>query len=263
MNDICQGFGNNNQQFYLEPQVSLPSKFDGSRENCRSFLNQVRLIFLLQPKRYPDDRTKVGFCGTLLSGAAAAWFSPLFESNSPLLNDWDSFSEELAKCFGGFDRTMEAANQLHSLRQGAKSASEYASKFRLLSTDLSWGEEALVDTFRRGLRDEVKDLMITLPYPKGLMEAIEFAVRCDNRLMERKAEKRTSETWMNRFIKQNDGVAPMELDATRKLSPGTKHLSEEEKNRRRRENLCLYCGQKGHFLSNCQIRQGNGLVRPN
>ena len=39
----------------LEPKVSLPEKFDGSRSRLRGFLNQIRLIFLLQPRRYSED----------------------------------------------------------------------------------------------------------------------------------------------------------------------------------------------------------------
>ena len=263
MEDVNQDQVNWPTQMHLEPQVSLPSKFDGSQTSCRNFLNQVQLIFFLQPKRYSDNRTKVGFCATLLTGAAASWFSPLFESNSPLLNDWNAFSRELAQHFGGLDRAREAANQLHSLKQGALSASDYASKFRLLSSDLAWGENALVDLFHRGLRDEVKDLMITLPHPKTLMEAVSFAVRCDNRLSERKEERSTTGFWTARTSKPSRDVVPMELDATKRQVPGMRTLSTEEKTRRRMQNLCLYCGGKGHFLKSCPVRQGNGAVRFN
>ena len=43
--------------------------------------------------------------------------------------------------------------------------------------------------FRYGLRNDVKDLLLTFPEePKSLIEAIGRAVRCDNRLFERRSE---------------------------------------------------------------------------
>ena len=41
-------------------------------------------------------------------------------------------------------------------------------------------------------------------------------------------------------------VVPMEVDAMRR-GP----LSAEEKDRRRRNNLCMYCGAGEHFANNC------------
>lgn len=244
---------------YYEPQVSLPNKFDG-KSNCRNFLNQVRIIFLLQPKRYPTDNIKVGFFATLLTGAAAAWFSPLFENGSPLLENWEIFVAEFERCFGDFDRSSVAANKIHALKQGWMTVSEYASAFRQISCDLNWGEEALMDTFRRGLRDDVKDLLITLPPPTSLMEAIHYAVRCDNRLMERKSEKLFVRNWEPRHP-SNSNAVPMEIDATKITSSKPNMLSQEERNRRRRENLCLYCGKANHRIQSCPVRLGKGPVR--
>ena len=53
-----------------EPRVSLPEKFDGTRSKFRGFVNQVRLITILQPQRYPTDVARVGLVGTLLTGQA-------------------------------------------------------------------------------------------------------------------------------------------------------------------------------------------------
>ena len=242
----------------IEPNVSLPAKFDGTKSHCRDFLNQVRLIFQLQPRRYPDDRTRIGFIGTLLTGTAAAWFSPLFENNSPSLTDFARFTQEFEENFGDFDRATTAANQIRNLRQGFKTASEYAANFRRISCDLRWGEGALIDQFRHGLNNEIKDLLLTLPIPVTLQEAITSAVRCDNRLIERRNERHTEGPFIPRsnFI---NGPTPMELDATRirfgKLTP-------EEKSRRRNSGLCLYCGKPGHVASNCPAKKpGNAQVR--
>ena len=87
-----------------EPKVSLPDKFDGTRSHFRGFINQIKLIIRLQPQRYPDDFRRVGLVGTLLSGPAQAWFAPLIETSSPLLDNFDDFLKEFEATFGETDR---------------------------------------------------------------------------------------------------------------------------------------------------------------
>ena len=41
----------------------------------------------MQPEVYDTDALKIGFLGSLLSGPALKWFSPLLEKESPLLED--------------------------------------------------------------------------------------------------------------------------------------------------------------------------------
>jgi hypothetical protein len=59
----------------------------------------------------------------------------------------------------------------------------------------------------------------------------------------------------------------MELNAIpdRRGQPKFKKLTPEEKERRRREGLCLYCGSNQHHLDGCNLRkpQGKGPQRPN
>lgn len=245
-----------------EPAISLPNKFYGKKEDCRNFINQVKMIFELQPSKFTTDRGKICFIGTLLSGAASTWFTPLFEEDSYLLTDLGAFLEEMELNFGDFDRETTAANQLQVLKQGNRSASEYAAEFRRICSDLSWGEGAFVDYFRRGLSEEIKDSMLTLPVPTTLHEATQAAVRCDERIRERRNDRRGGYAWRSNS-RSTQGPTPMEIDAIREAT--TRAVSAEERARRRDENLCFYCGKTGHLLRNCQARrgsQGNGQVRP-
>jgi hypothetical protein len=88
--------------------------------------------------------------------------------------------------FGDSDKARTLANKLRRLQQGTRSAIVYASKFRQLACDVNWGEAALIDQFRYGLRDDVQDLLLTLADPSSFNEAITQAIRCDNRLFERR-----------------------------------------------------------------------------
>jgi hypothetical protein len=175
-----------------EPKISLPEKFDGTRLKFRGFVSQVRLIMQLHPRRYFDDTTRVGFIGTLLIGTIAAWFTPILETSSPLLQDFNAFMVEFEVVFGDSDKVRTSANKLHRLQQGTRSAIVYASEFRQLACDVNWGEAALIDQFCCGLRDDVQDLLLTLADPSSFSEAITQAIRCDNRLFERRQEKKVT-----------------------------------------------------------------------
>jgi hypothetical protein len=92
------------------------------------------------------------------------WFSPLLEKYSPLLNYFEGFIEELSVCFGEVDKRKIADSKIRTLRQTSHSASIYASEFRQLSCDVDWESEmALIRQFQWGLREDVKDLLLTLP----------------------------------------------------------------------------------------------------
>ena len=260
--------GPSTQGVHKEPKIGLPMKFDGTRSQFRGFLNQVRLVIQMHPSRYPTDASRVGLVGTLLSGSALAWFAPLLEKESPLLNNFEEFISEFKACFGDTDSIRTTINKIRRLRQGDRPASAYAADFRLLASDIPWDDQALMEQFRYGLRNDVKDLLLTFPEePKSLTEAISRAVRCDNRLFEWRSERqfqmpraRSEPTYASVVAKPFPRESynappvstptPMEIDTTRRRGP----LSEEEKQRRRANRLCLYCGGPGHIAVNCPHR---------
>ncbi len=120
----------------------------------------------------------------------------------------------------------------------------------------------MIDKFCCRLRDDVQDLLLTLIDPSSFNEAITQATRCDNRLFERRQEKKVTsnaQLWNSRpttlpLIPQTTlvarpasfGPAPMQIDAA-KFKP----LTEAEKLRRRTNNMCLYSGNPGHIARQC------------
>lgn len=240
-----------------EPRVSLPEKFDGDRTKLRDFVNQIRLVFRLQPQRYSTEEIQVGFIGTLLAGTALSWFSSLLEKNSPLLANLDQFLEELSRTFGERDRALIATTKLRSLQQRSRPASAYVAEFQQIACDLDWNDTALITMFRWGLRDDIKTLLLNLPKPVTLSEAITQAIDCDNRLFEQRQERRllfgsyrTDYAAPARLSSSNTSTSePMQIDTSK-----VKKLTEGEKERRRKEHLCLYCGGKDHMLKNCPLK---------
>src|SRR5918997_1114206 len=229
-----------------EPKASMPDKFDGTRANFRGFVQQVRLYLRLYPSRYPDGFTQVAFIGTLLSGNARSWFALLLEKDSPILYNLEAFMERFIAAFGDSDRERVAERKIQNLRQGSRSAAIYAAEFQQLTCDLDWNDKAYMTRFRYGLKDDVKNLLITMPRVDTLEELISQAIICDNRLFELRQEGRSS--WRNdgaftAYSKgpenHSTGPEPMQIDAVR-----FKTLTLEEKKRRMEEGLCLFAAKK-------------------
>mgnify|MGYP000134899051 CR=1 FL=1 len=140
--------GPSTQGIAREPKIGLPMKFDGARSQFRGFLNQVRLVIQMHPSRYPTDASRVGLVGTLLSGTTLAWFAPLLEKESPLLNNFEEFISEFKACFGDTDSVRTTINKIRRLRQGDRPTSVYVADFRLLATDIPLDNQALMEQFR-------------------------------------------------------------------------------------------------------------------
>uniref|UniRef100_A0A670Z8J6 DUF4939 domain-containing protein n=1 Tax=Pseudonaja textilis TaxID=8673 RepID=A0A670Z8J6_PSETE len=68
--------------------VSMPEKFSGQMDMFPAFLGQCQLFMSLRPEDFPNDRAKVGFIISLLSGQAAKWATPLLTQDSPLLDNF-------------------------------------------------------------------------------------------------------------------------------------------------------------------------------
>ena len=262
--------------YVLEPNVSLPDKFNGSRAHLRGFINQIRLIIRLQPQRYASDFSRVGLVGTLLSGPAQAWFAPLMETSSPLLDNFPAFLAELEATFGETDRRRTAVTKLYSLQQGSRPASIYASEFRQIACDVNWDDQALCDQFRRGLRNDVKTLLLNFPEPTSLSQVISQAVQCDNRLFELRQEERGTRGFPSssrnvpltrpyisvspstpRLPSSNDSLTRMEVDSRTPMEidhARFQPLTDVQRQHRRDNGLCLYCGGPGHVIRHCPMR---------
>ena len=240
----------------LEPKLTPATKFSGSQNEFRGFISIMKNALALQPNQYPTDQAKVGFVSNFLTGTALKWFSPLVETNSPLLSDYPAFLTEMELTFGNLDQARTTANKIKNLKQGNKPASVYASEFQQLSSDLnSWGEAALISQFQDGLNDEVNDLLLTLPDPATLAEAMHQAIRCDNRLFQKKQKHCHRQAHGPALVSPAPQVSledPMQIDSVK-----YRKLSKNEKIRRQQANLCLYCGQPGHFAKSCPNKKSS------
>ena len=259
-----------------EPHTSDPEYFDGRRSTLRNFLAQCRIVFLAQPSRFPTERHKVIYASSYLRDVAFAWFQPFLdtidhEKPNAMLESFVCFSNALQEAFGDPDRKRTAENKLTLLRQ-VTSAATYSAEFKRLAVDTDWNDPALCFQYYRGLKEALKDELAKLPRVECLDVLMDLCIRLDTRLHERRLEKHhnpshgtaINHTIMHPMITRHHPPAAtpapvpnrMELDAVQERRGP---LTEDEKQRRRRLGLCLYCGLAGHQANACASRPQSRL----
>ena len=252
-----------------DPDVQTPDTFSGNRENLNGFLTQVQLLFDLQPRRFITDKVKISYMVAKFRGTPLNALRPYIElpesSRPEWLNDYHQFIFYMKRNYGDPDEEGTAERKLNSLVQKG-SASAYFAEFQQYAAILGWPDAPLLSIAIRGLKDEIKDQLAMIgERPKTMANLIETVVRLDNRLWERAQEKRhenrgastTGRSVVARVI-TDIPRAPAKSSFNESVKgPATDHipsrgrLSEEEKQRRKDLNLCLFCGQPGHIATNC------------
>lgn len=258
-------------------KVKDPDRFDGSTDKFKGFIVQLELITRLQPAHFKNETIKVLYAANLLSGKALTWFEPFlgefFEKGNEssrrtraIFSSLETFKNELRSFCGVQDQAKEAERKIQGLKQTA-SVAHYASQFRSIAVHLNWDDKALAFIFYQGLKDEVRARYIDKERPNSLGALIDDATAIDNRLMEFKADKGNKGTYIPFRQKANTskprfygGPMPMDLDRAEKkrnFKPKFKGpISKAERDRRIKENLCLYCGGSGHSANAC-TKKGN------
>jgi hypothetical protein len=161
--------------------------------------------------------------GTLLLGPAQVWFAPLVETTSPLLENISKFLTNLEAMFRETDRRQTTLTKLFTLQQHSHPASVYVLEFHQLACDVNWDDQVLCDQFRRGLRNDVKNLLLNFLEPTSLSQTISQAVQCDNRLFESRLEERETLRF-HPFTQQMPITRPSSPASSTLLSSADAHI---------------------------------------
>ncbi|XDV19983.1 hypothetical protein PO909_025369 [Leuciscus waleckii] len=204
---------------------------------------------------FSSERAKVAFVLTLLTGRAALWGTAVWENQDPCCASFQTLAAELKQVFDRAVAGREVARVLADLRQGDRSVSDFSIEFRTLAAECQWNEAAQWDMFLHGLADRVQREIYALDLPTSLNGLIELALKVDARLsrVERRAlPSRTPGGAEGPRFSGGDAVSPVYDHEP--MQVGRARLSREEKERRRSQGLCLYCGGAGHYAHNCPVK---------
>lgn len=247
-------------------RVREPRVFNGKAAEVEAFIDEVSNAIHLQRRSLTTDYDRSIYLAAYLEdGSPKSWYQAIRLTATHLLDDFDSLIENFRAHFGDSDLEASAYRKIASLKQTG-SVANYASRFRELLVHLDWSESSKIAAFKQGLKDHVKTLLITVRQkPKEFDEFVKICVEIDNDYHQHELETKNSRHGPSKSNKSHHSDSrppppppaaapvlpqgePMQIDAT-KTRRGP--LTAQERERRIKNNLCVYCGGDGHKVDSC------------
>ena len=251
-----------------------PRIFKGKPTELETFMEEMDIAMRLQSRlRNGDDEDRIDYFMMYLGEQGPRkWFSALLKKNPHLRQDWESARSAFMTRYEDPDLKTNYLVKLEALTQSG-SFMDYANKFEEYLPFSNWGEEYAMQRFYQGLELELAKRLAGTKRPETVAEWIPIIHEIDKdlRTMTKAHERRskshhkhgasssknigTTTTPKSQQAQNvpyvaprptNNDVVPMEVDAIKhsKVTP-------EERERRKREGLCFYCGQGKHRMSEC------------
>ena len=276
-----------------KPKVPAPTAFSGKREDWKTFSSHLSLFFTANTSLYPSDTDKILFAISRLGEGSAFKFMeqyiPDFQKPAAtrpmIISRYDTFIETLSKNFGIQNAHVVAEAQLRSLKQRG-SAMDYTNKFLELASETSWNDAAKISQYRLGLKDAVQDILSLTDEPTDFSTFASKAINIDKRQYARHVEKQNSQNSSRSNLSSTSpayrthqtNARPSALtsqpaaSAPHALSPSMamdlshaqhRSIDAQEKQRRKDNGLCNYCGADDHWLKDCPTKPtSNSTPRP-
>jgi hypothetical protein len=149
-----------------EPKVPNPDRFDGDKRKYRTFVRQVKLVFELNPSRFSTDHERILYISSYLVGNADRWFDALDRrviQPAKAVNtvySLEQFWKDFDRDFSDRQIVANSRRRICDIRQEG-SCARYAAQFLTLACDTGFDDASLITHFYRGLRDDVKNVLIT------------------------------------------------------------------------------------------------------
>lgn len=268
-------------------KVNPPTIFTGLTSgtktlDVRHWILQVDLALRSQPTTYSTDEEQINYAISFLRDDAFTWVYSYLQNKDSIptwLSTYAGFCSEIQSVYGDPDVVQSYARKLEHLRQTGSAAS-YAAEFRTYAHYLDWNEAALMYQFKKSLKVEVKTELYKNDQSQTLNELVALACSIDNnlhalRLDLRFSSKSQSSPQPNQpkstrggyhtptMTSSNDQSVPMQVDATRNSTSKRGPLTQKQKDYRKTNNLCMYCGLAGHLWADCTLRRPSEPLRVN
>uniref|UniRef100_A0A8D2L736 CCHC-type domain-containing protein n=1 Tax=Varanus komodoensis TaxID=61221 RepID=A0A8D2L736_VARKO len=227
----------------LEP----PPKYDGKKEGIATFKAQCELYISLCHNDFTDEKMKVGFLINQLMGAPAHWATARLIAQDSVSNNANLFIDTLGKFLGAESCKEMAIREIKRLKQGHTSATDYTTKFQLLTNDLGWNEEALMVQYREGLREEVLDDLACTSMPTTLQQLMLLTIQIDAQLNERARAKQ-----------ERHAGLPQQFLPESYVAMATPQPEPEPEVYRHPTGPCFICGHNGHMAWSCPLKKQAG-----
>ncbi|KAL0150989.1 hypothetical protein M9458_053716 [Cirrhinus mrigala] len=176
---------------------------------------------------------------SLLSGQALDWATAVWRLDQPTFPSFQAFLQRFKEVFQPSSENGEAAEQIMALKQGRRTAADYALSFHTLAAQSGWNDGPLKLHYRKGLNADLQVELACRDEGLPLEQYIDLSIRVDNIMRSRKPNRQFV-TLLPPMSAVDAAPEPMQIGATK--------FSVEERERRLRGNLA-HPGHLSHLTT--------------
>jgi len=122
--------------------IPKPHEFDGSQDQLRPFIAQLRTKFLGDIHKFVDVQHGLAYPLGFLKGKAYEQILPLIDEGNINIASVEALSTLLENHFGDPDRVSTAEWNLQSLHQKNRNFSDYLADLQRYAAEVSWNDAA-------------------------------------------------------------------------------------------------------------------------
>jgi hypothetical protein len=251
----------------------LSTKFKGKDEELTfdEFKSKLQTTFLRFPDSLAADTDKIHYALQSMEGTPARYFAPYVNGDIPdedgILSSYEAFIKAAEDIYGDKHQVDEVNHKLTRLRQNG-SMTDYIATFRSYAARSRWNEPALLARFKDGLSDEIKVMMSAQWHSMTTLRGAQTAATTAYQNLQVQQRLRTRHGLLRTPHQQQPPRRPVATPNPTPANPNTmdldamrvRRISNEEKQRRREQNLCLYCGGRNHFVDACPAKKAPQLA---
>ncbi|KAF5389399.1 hypothetical protein D9757_004405 [Collybiopsis confluens] len=174
-----------------KPTFNPPNEFKGKVLEVDVFISSINTAVCLQRAALITKEDKCLYMTTFLGeGTPAQWYCGILVSKPNILNSFANFKTAFCHHFGNSDIAFSSQAKLIALVQTGLAAS-YAACFGDLVAHLDWNDQAKIDKFSDGLKEQTQNYISVIKRencPTKCLEYVAFAIDCDDGAHKRNIE---------------------------------------------------------------------------
>jgi hypothetical protein len=260
------------QRTPLSLKFPFPQAFLNDEDDAEDYVLRVEMFIQIHVAKYTLNSEQTytflqGCQGPLSKQWAGRIMSKLVKERrerlwQPMVVTFQQVASDFLLRFSPLEKKHMAQAKLEDISQGADTAHEYVIRFKEVSKDTGYDNDALVQRFRKGLRRPILTALdkICTPTLSTILDWQHEAIREDANYQARTLEQAA---W-GRSIPYRTNSGPVTYTTAPSAAPASNtsvcvantlatmgKLTQDERERCLREELCLRCRQKGHMVREC------------
>uniref|UniRef100_A0A0W0G5Y1 Putative reverse transcriptase-rnase h-integrase n=1 Tax=Moniliophthora roreri TaxID=221103 RepID=A0A0W0G5Y1_MONRR len=231
-------------------KATLPRAFTGTRKDAKKFLREVLIYITLNPKVFPDDRSKKLFLLSYMTdGPEEFWKNDktdlllVFDPEAEKVT-WSEFIDNFRTSFEPLDPALKVQLELKDLRMKDR-ADEYMYQFTYLTKQTGYNDAVQIVAFKRGLPRSLALKIMTRPEgaPTTIKNWMNATILFDE------SYKQALE-YGKMWDEEHGGKKP-QRNFRKKKDVAIKQIVDIDRKEYMAKGLCFRCGRNGHHIKDC------------